>query len=189
MRFLIPAVVIGLPILDIASLIEAGSHFGLLATLAGVALSAVAGTIMMRTQGFAIVSQANAVLSEGKFPVREVFDGSCVMLGGLMLVFPGFISDVFGLLLLAPPVRKVLRGFLASHVQNAQTSGVWVWRGARAPDARTVGPVVDGECEPVSQADASELANDSESVARNADESASPWRKSGSAAVVPYNDT
>ena len=88
----------------------------------------------MRSQGRATWRRFNAALSEGRAPAREVIDGALVIFGGALLLTPGFFTDVFGLLLLLPPSRVVIRRLLVRHF-----SARLVVSAAQAADPRTGG--------------------------------------------------
>ena len=64
------------------------------------------GAMLLRAQGRTVWRRFNAALSEGRMPHREVMDGVLVIFGGAFLITPGFITDIFGVLLLLPPTRR-----------------------------------------------------------------------------------
>lgn len=99
---------IGVPLLEIAIFIRVGGVIGLGWTLALVILTAIAGTVLLRQQGFQVLRRAQAQLDAGKAPVAEVFEGVCLLFAGALLLTPGFFTDVVGGLLLLPPVRTLL---------------------------------------------------------------------------------
>ena len=68
--------------------------------------------MLMRAQGRAAWRRFNQAIAAGRVPTREVLDGVLVIFGGALLLTPGFITDVFGLLFLLPPTRAVVRGLL-----------------------------------------------------------------------------
>ena len=119
MWLLISLAVLSLPILDIASLVAVGNRIGVGPTVAAVVLAFIAGGILVRTQSFTLLQQARATLAAGSFPAREVFDGACVLAGGGLLMFPGFLSDALGLLLLTPPVRGLLRRLIGEIARRS----------------------------------------------------------------------
>ncbi len=103
------------PIVEIAVFIEIGGEIGLWPTLAIVIVTAMAGTALLRAQGLATMAQARQSLARGEFPVRQVFDGACLLVAGALLLTPGFVTDGIGLALFLPPVRRLLgRWLLAS---------------------------------------------------------------------------
>lgn len=99
---------ITVPLAEIAVFIELGGLIGLGWTLALIVLTAIAGTWMLRWQGFAVLSRAQRELDQNRVPVYEVFEGLCLLLAGALLLTPGFLTDTLGALLLLPPIRTLL---------------------------------------------------------------------------------
>jgi UPF0716 protein FxsA len=100
------------PIAELFVLYQVGSAIGLLPTIALLFLDSVLGAALMRSQGRAAWVRFNRAIAEGRVPGREVIDGALVIFGGALLLTPGFLSDVLGLLLLLPPTRAVIRTVL-----------------------------------------------------------------------------
>ena len=117
---------IATPIIEIALFIEAGDRFGLWPTLAMVIATAVAGTWLLRWQGFATWTRATQSLQRNVFPVAEVFTGLCLVLAGALLLTPGFLTDAIGLALFAPPVRRMLARLLRRRLERAKGPRIWV---------------------------------------------------------------
>ena len=107
---------VAVPIIEIAIFIQVGGLIGLFPTLLIVLATAVAGTALLRSQGFRALQSARTTLDRGGFPARELFDGACILIGGVLLLTPGFFTDALGLLLLLPPVREMLRAYAMRHV-------------------------------------------------------------------------
>ncbi len=99
------------PILEIAVFIEAGAIIGLWPTIGLVVLTAIAGTALLRQQGLATLARAQTSLENNRLPVNEMFDGLCLLIAGIVLLTPGFVTDAVGLLLLVPAVRGFLRAW------------------------------------------------------------------------------
>ena len=114
------------PIVEIALFIEAGERFGLWPTLAAVIATAIAGAWLLRWQGFAAWTRAIQSLRRNVFPIAEVFTGLCLVLAGALLLTPGFVTDLIGLALFAPPVRGLLARRLARRFERAKRATVWV---------------------------------------------------------------
>ncbi len=76
------------------------------------------GAWALRSQGRTAWRRLSGAVSAGRSPGREVLDGVLVLIGGLMLIVPGFISDLIGALALLPPTRALLRGQLARHLHS-----------------------------------------------------------------------
>lgn len=98
--------------------IEVAQAIGIAATLLLLILSWPIGAWALRTQGRAAWQRLSAAVSAGRSPGREVLDGALILIGGLLLIVPGFISDVIGALALLPPTRSLLRGQLARNLQS-----------------------------------------------------------------------
>lgn len=105
---LILVLLIGVPLVEIAVFIEVGGIIGLWPTIAIVVATALLGAAMLRRQGLATLLRARAELEAQRLPVRELFDGLCLLLGGALLLTPGFVTDAVGFALLIPPLRAVL---------------------------------------------------------------------------------
>jgi UPF0716 protein FxsA len=150
MPIFILAAFIGVPLLEIAVFIQIGGWLGLWPTLGLVVLTAVIGTWELRAQGLAILARARATVDAGQLPAREMFDGACLLLAGALLLTPGFVTDIIGMLLFIPAVRAYLRSLLARHLSASVETRVYV-DGAeiksRGPSPN--GPTIDGEFEDI----------------------------------------
>ena len=141
MPFVILAVFLGVPLVEVWLFIELGSVVGSLWTVALCVATAVAGASLVRVQGRSTLLRARESLRSGRVPLDEMFGGVCILLAGVLLLVPGFFTDAVGFLLLLPPVRGALRQFLARRIHVA------------AAHARADPNVVDGEWEPVDDPD------------------------------------
>ena len=97
------------PLAELYVIWQVGDWLGILPTLALLLLDSVLGGVLMRSQGRAAWRRFNAALSRGRPPAREVVDGALVILGGALLLTPGFLTDALGLALLIPPSRALVR--------------------------------------------------------------------------------
>jgi UPF0716 protein FxsA len=109
-----------IPIAELYVIIQVGELIGIWPTLALLLLDAVAGSLLLKHQGRGAWRRFNAALAERRFPGTEVVDGVLIVVGGTLLVSPGFITDVFGIFFLLPPTRalarKVLKRFTIGRV-------------------------------------------------------------------------
>jgi UPF0716 protein FxsA len=112
MPLLLVLLFIVVPIAELAVIIQVGSLIGFWWTVALLLADSVLGSMLMRSQGRAAWRRFNAAVAEGRAPTREVLDGVLVIFGGALLLTPGFITDVFGLLFLFPPTRVLVRRLL-----------------------------------------------------------------------------
>ena len=94
-----------IPILEIATFIQVGSIVGLPLTLFGILLTAVIGAVLVRLQGFKALNDARENMSRQKSPVEQVIHGAFILIAGLLLLTPGFLTDTLGFLFLIPPLR------------------------------------------------------------------------------------
>jgi len=99
---------IGLPLLELYLLIEVGSAIGALPTILLSLFTAVLGGLLMRWQGVSTALRARAAMERGEVPALEMLEGAMVFLAGLALFLPGFFTDALGLLVLIPPLRRLV---------------------------------------------------------------------------------
>ncbi|ANA40986.1 MULTISPECIES: FxsA family protein [Geobacter] len=123
--FLIFSVV---PIIELYLLIRVGKLIGALPTVALLLVVSLAGAWLVRSQGFVILRRIQDELALGRLPAAGLLDGALVLLGGLLLLTPGFFSDVVGLFFIVPPTRAVIKQFLGLWLQNRLARGQFVIR-------------------------------------------------------------
>ena len=111
------------PIAELYVIIKVGGAIGIGPTLLILIADSLAGAILLRSQGRAAWVRFNRALSEGRMPHKEVFDGVLIILGGALLLTPGFITDIFGLILLIPPTRALVRAFAVRVVRGRMAAG------------------------------------------------------------------
>ncbi len=103
------ALFIVVPIAELYVIIKVGESIGVWPTLALLLADALLGALLLRHQGRGAWRRFNAALSERRFPGREVADGLMIAVGATLLLTPGFITDIFGFILLVPPTRAIVR--------------------------------------------------------------------------------
>jgi UPF0716 protein FxsA len=111
------------PIAELYVIIQVGQAIGLVPTLALLLADALLGSILLRYQGRAAWIRFNRALAEGRVPHKEVFDGVLVIMGGALLLTPGFLTDILGLILLIPPTRALVRAVSARFVRGRLAIG------------------------------------------------------------------
>jgi len=137
MRIPLVALFILVPIAELAVIIQVGQAIGVWWTILLLIADSVLGAMLMRSQGRAAWRRFNQALRGGRVPAREVADGVLVIFGGALLLTPGFLSDIVGLLFLLPPTRAVIRRvFLREAMRRITVSmaGVQVPNAARRSD-------------------------------------------------------
>jgi len=106
---LLIAAFIVVPLAELAVIIEVGQAIGVPLTILILLADSVLGGILLRAQGRAAWRRLREAMRAGRVPHREVLDGALVIFGGALLLTPGFLTDIVGLLLLIPPTRAVAR--------------------------------------------------------------------------------
>lgn len=129
----IPLFLVALPFLEIAGFVIVGRQIGVLATLALVVAAGVLGAILLRVQGFGAMTRVGKELDAGQDPSRELANSAMILVAGILLLIPGFVTDIIGLLLFLPPVRALAWRFLKSRVViSAAGFGGFTRPGARS---------------------------------------------------------
>ena len=110
------ALFIVVPIVELYVIIQIGSLIGVWPTIALLLADAVLGSLLLRHQGRGAWRRFNLALAERRFPGREVADGLLIAIGGTLLLTPGFLTDIVGLIFLVPPTRAIVRRLLRGYV-------------------------------------------------------------------------
>jgi UPF0716 protein FxsA len=111
------------PLVDLALLVTVGERIGLLPTVGIVVLTAVAGSWLARREGMAAWRRVQQKLATGGVPGPELIDGVVILVAGTLLLTPGFLTDVVGLLGLFPPTRALARRGLKKRFEDAVRNG------------------------------------------------------------------
>jgi UPF0716 protein FxsA len=130
------------PLAELYVIIQVGQAIGVVPTLALLLADALLGSILLRHQGRAAWIRFNRALAEGRLPHKEVFDGVLIIMGGALLLTPGFLTDIVGLVLLIPPTRALIRAMSARLVRRRLALGgaVWSFGAGRRPSRRRPAP-------------------------------------------------
>lgn len=96
------------PFLEIAMFIWVGGKIGILATIGSIILAVILGIAVLRWQGLGLVTQTRAQLARGEVPAHNIANGVMLAIAGLLLLLPGFLSDIAAFLLLIPFVRQFI---------------------------------------------------------------------------------
>ncbi len=134
--FLIPFLL--LPLLELFVLIQVGAEIGAVLTIGLVLFTSAVGVALLRHQGYSTLVRAREKVAQGQVPAEEMFGGIFVALGGMLLLFPGFITDIIGLCCLLPPLRRLFFKRLLRR---------WLVVGGVSGARRDGGRVIEGEFE------------------------------------------
>lgn len=113
---IIPFILLLMPVLEIAVFIMIGGEIGVFPTLGMILVTAILGSILLRVQGFAILNRIREQTQQNQLPGRELVNGVMILIAGILLLTPGFVTDSIGFLLFFPPFRQFLWSTIASKV-------------------------------------------------------------------------
>lgn len=102
----LPVIFLALPFTELMILLQVGAKWGVMPTLALIIVTAMVGYTLFRQQGLSTWQQVNKKLNSGELPSQEMTEGVVILLAGALMVTPGLITDVIGLLCLLPFTRK-----------------------------------------------------------------------------------
>jgi UPF0716 protein FxsA len=138
--FLLVLIFIVVPIAEIYVIIQVGEAIGVVPTIALLIADALLGSMLLRQQGRAAWIRFNRALAENRLPHKEVFDGVLIIFGGALLITPGFLTDILGLILLIPPTRALVRAIASRRVRRRLAMGggatVWTFGRSQGPPRR-----------------------------------------------------
>ncbi len=106
------------PVIELALLIQAGNSFGVLPTVGIVLATGISGAWLARSQGMLALRRLQRELATAAFPAEEIFDGFIILVGGILLLTPGFMTDIIGLAALVPGSRHLIKLFLKREVRR-----------------------------------------------------------------------
>lgn len=101
-----------LPVLEISLLVESGSLIGVVPTVLLVVGTGVWGAYLFQSQGLSTWTRLQSSLARGEIPTQELVEGALLLVGGALLITPGFITDLLGLVCMLPQTRRPLAAYL-----------------------------------------------------------------------------
>jgi UPF0716 protein FxsA len=125
----LPLFLLALPLLEIAGFVLVGRQVGALATVGLVLASSIAGAVLLRHQGFSVMTRIRTEMDAGRDPSRQLAHGAMIVLAAILLIIPGFITDIIGLLLFLPPIRDLAWRALKGRVVLATNFSTGGFRG------------------------------------------------------------
>jgi UPF0716 protein FxsA len=109
---------ITIPIAELALLVWLGSLIGFWPTMGLVIVTGVTGAMLARAAGVRVIHEIRAEVAAGRMPVNHMLDGMLILVGGVVLLTPGILSDLFGLALLLPTTRSMIRRIVQRKLQK-----------------------------------------------------------------------
>ena len=133
---------LSVPILEIYLLLKIGGIIGILPTVVLVVGTAILGAWMLRSQGFSTMQRLQNALSKGEIPAMEMIEGPILLVGGALLLTPGFVTDALGFFCLIPQTRKCFVSYLLE--KHLITAGMSAEKHQNST-GNTKGTTIEGE--------------------------------------------
>ncbi len=110
--------IIAVPLIEIFLFIKVGSYIGAYNTISLTLITAIIGVIYARYEGFNTLRSAIPQLKKDEIPIYEIISGAALAFAALLLILPGFVTDLLGFLLIFPPTRKVFVNKFSENVKS-----------------------------------------------------------------------
>jgi UPF0716 protein FxsA len=136
---------VAVPVAELYVIVQVAGAFGVFETVAALIAVGFAGAWLCKREGLSTLGRLQGALNAGRIPTRELQDGALILVAGALLLTPGFLGDVVGILLLLPPTRAIARPLLARLLRGRLSVATTVGTG---PGGRWYGSVVDTEGRP-----------------------------------------
>lgn len=152
MFVLVITAIVVVPLAELWVILRVGEQFGLVPTIASLVVVSALGTALVKREGTRVWRDFTTAVARGEEPSRQIIHGACLLVAGVFLLSPGFVTDIVGIVLLLPPTRAVVASVVSRRVHGGVTvvtstrSGPIVGRGyiGRNDDVIDVVPV-EGE--------------------------------------------
>ncbi len=140
MVWLLAVLFLVVPFVELAVIVASAQQIGLVPTLGLLVAVSIAGGYLVKREGLGVVRRTQEQLGAGELPAKELVDGALIVLAGALLLTPGFLSDVLGIILLLPPTRAAVRALALHRVRRRLLSTVGP---LGSPVWHDPGPVLD----------------------------------------------
>ena len=111
------------PVTELYILIEVAKKIGSLTTIGVIILTGIIGTYLVKNQGFMILRKIQEDLNEGIMPGDSLIQGAIILAGGILLLTPGFVTDILGFIFLAPVSRNIVKKYLLKWLKGKIKEG------------------------------------------------------------------
>lgn len=111
------------PIIELALLIKVGQYIGVGYTIGIVIITGVAGAFLAKFQGLITLRRIQEEINLGRMPTERLFDGALILCSGILLLTPGFITDIIGFMGLIPFTRNLFKQWLKGKIKNMISQG------------------------------------------------------------------
>lgn len=127
MKKLIPIILI-IPIIELYILIRISQAVGFSNAIIMILLTGIAGYYLTKTEGKLVLIDINKEMANRKVPGNEILDGLSILIGGFLLLLPGFITDIVGFTMVLPITRNIYRGFFKLKIEDMIRKGYTKFR-------------------------------------------------------------
>ena len=116
------------PVTELYILIEVGKKIGSLTTIGIIILTGIIGAYLVKSQGFMILRKIQNDLNEGIMPGDSLIQGAIILAGGILLLTPGFVTDILGFIFLIPLSRNIVKKYLLKWLKGKIKEGSFYYR-------------------------------------------------------------
>ena len=117
-----------IPVTELYILIEVGKKIGSLTTIGVIILTGFIGAYLVKSQGFMILRKIQNDLNEGIMPGDSLIQGAIILAGGILLLTPGFVTDILGFIFLMPVSRSIVKKYLLKWLKGKIKEGNFYYR-------------------------------------------------------------
>ncbi len=114
-----------IPVIELYILLKIGAVIGPLNTVIIILITASVGAFLAKQEGFRVIKKINHSLREGKTPTIELLNGLFILIGGFLLLTPGFLTDIAGITMLIPPIRVIYSEAAEKFIRKKFELGKW----------------------------------------------------------------
>lgn len=150
MAWILVLILIAWPVMEFAAFAQVAQWVGTPLAIVGLFLSAILGFGILRGQSFSAARKMQGMIAQGQLPMREMFDSAVIALASLLLIIPGYVTDIVGLLLLLPFVRSLIYGEMSLMVRTSVKSRAQAQQQSEQHDST----VIEADYKVVGQKDA-----------------------------------
>lgn len=123
MRKWIAVLIVLFPIVEFWGYVEVGGRLGVGRTIFLTVATSIIGGLMMQFEGSKVMADAKSQMNGGQIPGRTMLDGMCVFFGGILLLIPGFVTDIIGFTMVFPLTRLIYRKLLLKWIEKKMKDG------------------------------------------------------------------
>ncbi len=116
------------PVTELYILIEVGKRIGTLTTISIIIFTGILGAYLVKNQGFIILRKIQNDLNEGIMPGDSLIQGAIILAGGILLLTPGFVTDIVGFIFLIPVSRNIVKGYFMKWIQGKIKEGNFYYK-------------------------------------------------------------